>query len=382
MNTESEAASVVANQVIHIVVEGFEMILRLSGKGVKELATMLYVAFKNHEGQDTPGKQKLAKILQTGTPRIFDLPKDETKNFAKEAKRYGISYCVLKPSKLEDKTKFEVIVHQEDAERVSRIMNRVHTATVEMVPEKEAKDIPITTEEDLLGSLFVDSQQGQMMQDGIEGNALLDDDDLLGSLFVDTQEGQIQPDGLKEKTSPAEDLLGSLFVPPQEDHSIAADAADGTPPADSSINEADRTEPDFLDDLSSGFVSNQENHTIAADITPPVGSNLNVPERTQPDPLDSLGWELFSEEGLENAAPQQSENPSPSRTQPNDRPSEHSSEKSNSSSEKKVSKRERSSVREELKEIKKELDAKKTPALENGREIPKVPMPKVSGKER
>lgn len=282
MNMEGEAASVVANQVIHIVVEGFEMLLRLSGKGLKELSEMLYVAFKNHEGQDTPGKQKLAKILQTGTPRIFDLPREETKHFAKEAKRYGISYCVLKPSKLDENTKLEVIVHQEDAERVSRIMNRVHTATVEVVPEKDAKEIPITTEEDLLSSLFVDTQQGQ---------------------------------------------------PQVEEHTEKASA-------------------------------------------------IEEPERTQPDSLDDLGLELFSEEGLEKNTPQQKENPIPSRTQPNDHPYGHFSEKSSNSSEKKVSKNERSSVREELKNIKKELEAKKAHIPEKGPQMPKVPTPKVSGKER
>lgn len=312
MNTESEAASVVANQVIHIVVEGFEMILRLSGKGVKELATMLYVAFKNHEGQDTPGKQKLAKILQTGTPRIFDLPKDETKNFAKEAKRYGISYCVLKPSKLEDKTKFEVIVHQEDAERVSRIMNRVHTATVEMVPEKEAKDIPLTTEADLEGTLSVDTQEGHTRQDGATEPAILTEDELLNSLFVETQVEQ-----------PATE-----------------------------------------------------------NIAPSIDVAQDVPDRDQPDLLDDLGLELFSEEGLANATPQKKENPIPSRTQPNERQSEPFSKKSNSSLEKKTSKGERSSVREELREIKKELAAKKVYTSEKGREMPKVPTPKVSGKER
>ncbi len=282
MNMEGEAASVVANQVIHIVVEGFEMILRLSGKGLKELSEMLYVAFKNHEGKDTPGKQKLAKILQTGTPRVFDLPKDEIKNFAKEAKRYGISYCVLKPSKLEENPKFEVIVHQEDAERVSRIMNRVHTATVEVVPEKDAKEISLTTEEDLLSSLFIDTQQGQTQVEGPTGKA----------------------------------------------------------------------------------------------------SSMEEPERTQPDSLDDLGLELFSEEGLDRSTSPQNENPMPSRTQPNDHPYGHFSEKSSNSSEKKVSKNERSSVREELKNVKKELDAKKAHISEKGPQMPKVPTPKVTGKER
>ena len=52
-------------------------------------------------------------MLQTGTARIFDVPESKMKEFVQEAKRYGISYCVLRKSKTGDKDIHEVIVHEE-----------------------------------------------------------------------------------------------------------------------------------------------------------------------------------------------------------------------------------------------------------------------------
>ena len=76
---------------------------------------------------------KLTKMLQTGKPlKIFTISKDDLKTFSKEAKTYGITYCALrdKNSKNTD-AMIDVIVKEEDASRINRIVEKFKLTTVD-----------------------------------------------------------------------------------------------------------------------------------------------------------------------------------------------------------------------------------------------------------
>ena len=109
-----------SEQVVRLGLEGFEVTIKLIGSGAKN---------KNQ----TRGRMKLTKMLQTGKPlKIFTISKDDLKTFSKEAKTYGITYCALrdKNSKNTD-AMIDVIVKEEDASRINRIVEKFKLTTVD-----------------------------------------------------------------------------------------------------------------------------------------------------------------------------------------------------------------------------------------------------------
>ena len=122
-----------SEQVVRLRLEGFEVTIKLIGSGAKNLLAMLYAMQKDKNKNQTRGRMKLTKMLQTGKPlKIFTISKDDLKTFSKEAKTYGITYCALrdKNSKNTD-AMIDVIVKEEDASRINRIVEKFKLTTVD-----------------------------------------------------------------------------------------------------------------------------------------------------------------------------------------------------------------------------------------------------------
>lgn len=309
MNPESEAASQAVNQVVRIVGEGLDIALRLTGAAAKETAILLYTVLKSQDEKNKPGRQKLTKVLRTGTAKVFDVPESKMKEFVQEAKRYGISYCVLRKSKNGDKDMHEVIVHEEDAGRISRIADRIQAVTVETVPKAQAKEVPPMTEEDLLNGLLSENPEPGVAKDSATPTAA---------------------DMSRETAS--ESRPGSWEIVPE-------------------------TGSDVLEQSGDDLFFGMEGAAPQESTAPFLGSTPADPGRTQPDSLDALGLAMFSREGTVQDAgsqPEEAENPTASRTQQEGFPSGRSSRSSRHSSLEENSRSERPSVREELARIRKE----------------------------
>ena len=122
-----------SEQVVRLGLEGFEVTIKLIGSSAKNLLAMLYAMQKDKNKNQTRGRMKLTKMLQTGKPlKIFTISKDDLKTFSKEAKTYGITYCALrdKNSKNTD-AMIDVIVKEEDASRINRIVEKFKLTTVD-----------------------------------------------------------------------------------------------------------------------------------------------------------------------------------------------------------------------------------------------------------
>ena len=74
---------------------------------------------------------KLTRMLQTGKPlKIFTISKADLKVFAKEAKTYGITYCAIRDKKSKEVDDMvDVIVKEEDASRINRIVEKFKLTT-------------------------------------------------------------------------------------------------------------------------------------------------------------------------------------------------------------------------------------------------------------
>lgn len=139
MNTGGDAAE----QIVRMSLEGFEVAVKITGAGAKNIAVLLYSILK--EEQKTKGKARLTNLLRSGKPlKIYTLKNDDLRKFAQEAKKYGVLYYAMVDRKNKDpKAEVDILAPIEDAAKISRIVERFKLSAVEsdiVVQEEKTKD--------------------------------------------------------------------------------------------------------------------------------------------------------------------------------------------------------------------------------------------------
>ena len=137
MDSSGEAAE----QVVRMSLEGVEVAARITGEGAKNIAVLLYSILK--EEKKTKGKARLTSMLRSGKElKVFTVRQKDLAKFTKEAKKYGVLYCVLTDRQNKDpNAEVDVIARAEDASKISRIVERFNLASVDtasIVAEAEA----------------------------------------------------------------------------------------------------------------------------------------------------------------------------------------------------------------------------------------------------
>ena len=103
-----------AEQVVRLSLEGFEVAARLSGAAAKDVALLLASVLK--EQTKTRGKARLTSMLRSGKElKVFSLPQKDLKEFTKQAKRYGVLYCVLREKNQDGSAPVDIIARADDA---------------------------------------------------------------------------------------------------------------------------------------------------------------------------------------------------------------------------------------------------------------------------
>ena len=106
------------------------MAAKIAGTGAKELAMMIYAIVKDQK--KTKGKTRLTNMLRSEKPlKVFAVKDSELQLFCKEAKKYGVLYCVLKDKDAGDGLT-DIMVRAEDASKINRIFERFKLATVDV----------------------------------------------------------------------------------------------------------------------------------------------------------------------------------------------------------------------------------------------------------
>ncbi|MBQ4426851.1 MAG: PcfB family protein [Oscillospiraceae bacterium] len=119
-----------AEQVVRMTLEGAEVAAKITGAGAKEIAVLLYAVLKDQKR--TKGKIRLANMLRTGKElKVFAVKDKDLAKFCREAKKYGVLYCVLKDSDAKDGLT-DIMVRAEDSSKVNRIFDRFALSTVDM----------------------------------------------------------------------------------------------------------------------------------------------------------------------------------------------------------------------------------------------------------
>lgn len=119
-----------AEQIVKIALDGSEAVLRIVGDGAKNIAVLIYALMKDTE--NSPGKKQLKKMIRENrNVTFFELRQEDLKTFAAQAKRYGVTYCVLRNRDRNSDMPAELMIRQEDAVKVNRIIERFRLAAVE-----------------------------------------------------------------------------------------------------------------------------------------------------------------------------------------------------------------------------------------------------------
>ncbi len=170
-----------AEQVVRLSLETGEVAVKLAGTGAKQLAILLYAILR--EQKKTKGKTRLTNMLRSGKElKVFAVKDSDLQLFCREAKKYGVLYCVLKDRDATDGIT-DIMVRAEDASKINRIFERFDLATVDMAeirseiersraeqatdqPETPAAAEPMTEQEteEFLDALFspVPEQEGEL----------------------------------------------------------------------------------------------------------------------------------------------------------------------------------------------------------------------------
>lgn len=133
-----------AEQIVRLSLEGFEVAVKLTGKGAKELAILLASVLKQELSQSskTSGKSRLTNMIKSGKNLdVFSIQQKDLKKFTEHAKQYGILYCVLKDKNSKaPEAMVDIIVREEDSARIQRIVERFELSKVDkasVMSEKE-----------------------------------------------------------------------------------------------------------------------------------------------------------------------------------------------------------------------------------------------------
>ena len=160
-----------AEQVVRLSLETGEVAVKLAGEGAKQLAILLYAILR--EQKKTKGKTRLTNMLRSGKElKVFAVKDSDLQLFCREAKKYGVLYCVLKDRDATDGLT-DIMVRAEDASKINRIFERFNLAAVDMAevrseiersrqeqqsdaPEPPAAAEPMTEQEvdELLDAMF------------------------------------------------------------------------------------------------------------------------------------------------------------------------------------------------------------------------------------
>ena len=188
MNTSGDAAE----QIVRLSLEGTEVALKLTGSAAKNIAAMIYAVLKNRDKNKTKGRQRLTGMLKSGKElKVFTVSEEHLKQFAAEAKRYGVVYCALRGKGKSTDGMVDVMVRAEDASKINRIVERFKLAAVDTVSIK--RDIEQTAP----------SAPEQAQPDKAEDDRLLDD--LMGAPVRKEESAPPNPEAAKtEKSRPSE----------------------------------------------------------------------------------------------------------------------------------------------------------------------------------
>lgn len=200
------------------------MALKLSGMAAKNFALFVYAVLKDQK--KTHGKTRLVRMLREQRPfKFFNVPTENMKEFATEAKTHGLLYVPIRNKQKADR--IEVVVFADDASKVQRIFDNLGLdavkaqageATIASVQEQE-KQAPAAPAPDKTETVKTEQGEVEFEVGGFE------DDFNIGPTQQDTAEN-FTSGREKESNPPAVEKSPSEPSSPSSGSSSGASGGD------------------------------------------------------------------------------------------------------------------------------------------------------------
>lgn len=125
MNTSGDAA----DQVMRMMLNGTEVLVKLTGAGAKQTAVLIYTILKQQN--KTKGAERLTNMLRSGKKLLVYTFKDQDlEMFKKAATQYGVLYTILKDKYSKDGV-FDVMVRADDESKLARMSERFNLTHID-----------------------------------------------------------------------------------------------------------------------------------------------------------------------------------------------------------------------------------------------------------
>ena len=119
----SQVSSDAADRVFKLMIDGAEVLVKLTGSGAKNLAVLLYAYSKGDK--KLKGATNLDNLLRSGKElRIFKLDEKDLNTFKVQAKKYGVLFSAVKDTKSEDGY-CDLFIKAEDIPKVNHVLGRM-----------------------------------------------------------------------------------------------------------------------------------------------------------------------------------------------------------------------------------------------------------------
>lgn len=159
-----------AEQIVRLSLEGMEVAVKISGESAKNIALILMAVLR--EEHKTKGKARLSSMIRSGKElKVFSVQNKDLEKFAREAKRYGVLYCVLKDKGDRSSTgAADIIARAEDAAKIQRIVDRFGLSKVDRgsavseIRDERRKQNGRTPAEDLIDEVLKDAGKEKQPQ--------------------------------------------------------------------------------------------------------------------------------------------------------------------------------------------------------------------------
>ena len=159
-----------AEQIVRLSLEGMEVAVKISGESAKNIALILMAVLR--EEHKTKGKARLSSMIRSGKElKVFSVQNKDLEKFAREAKRYGVLYCVLKDKGDRSSTgAADIIARAEDAAKIQRIVDRFGLSKVDRgsavseIRDERKKQNRESQAEDLIDEVIKDAGEEKQPQ--------------------------------------------------------------------------------------------------------------------------------------------------------------------------------------------------------------------------
>lgn len=112
-----------AEQVVRMILQGSEVVIRLTGEASINVAKMIYSALKGD--RTSKGRATLWEFLKSGKEqKMFQIPDEYLKAFTTASKKFGFPFVILK-DKNNNNGITDILVYASDAPKVDRVIEKL-----------------------------------------------------------------------------------------------------------------------------------------------------------------------------------------------------------------------------------------------------------------